>query len=134
MLSQAPEYVQYSRAAIKEMYRQVGDLVTDEYGIAVSGLIVRHLILPHELAGSEESLKWLARELSPSVTVGLMSQYHPTENARSVANLSRPITRKEYTAIVECAEELGLENGWIQELESRKQYLPDFSNRENPFE
>lgn len=131
--SLAPDYVKYSRAAIKEMYRQVGDIMTDEYGIAVKGMIVRHLILPNRLAGSDNSLRWLANEISPSVTVSIMSQYYPTVNARKVPQLGRSISIKEYREVVSLAEELGLENGWIQEMESKEYYLPDFSNTDSPF-
>jgi len=72
--SQAPDYVAQARQAIKEMYRQVGELVVDEFGVAQRGVIVRHLILPNGLAGSKESLGWLARDVSPRVTVSIMSQ------------------------------------------------------------
>ncbi|MFC1900841.1 radical SAM protein [Chloroflexota bacterium] len=133
-LSQAPYYVKHSRTAIKEMYRQVGELVTDEDGIALKGLIIRHLILPNRLAGSEESLRWLAEEVSPLVTVSIMSQYYPTLNARKVPQLSRAISNKEYGEVVELLDELGMENGWTQNMESKKYYLPDFRNRENPFD
>ena len=129
----APDYVKHSRAAIKEMFRQVGDIITDENGIAVKGMIVRHLILPNELAGSNNSLRWLAKEISPSVAVSIMSQYYPTVNARKVPQLGRSISLKEYREVVNLAHELGLENGWIQEMESKEYYLPDFSNTDSPF-
>ncbi|HEY95320.1 MAG TPA: radical SAM protein [Dehalococcoidia bacterium] len=130
----APDYVKHSRAAIKEMYRQVGDIITDENGIALKGMIVRHLILPNRLAGSDNSLRWLANEISPSVTVSIMSQYHPTINARKIPQLDRSISMEEYLEVVSLAHELGLEDGWIQEMESKEYYLPDFSKKENPFE
>ncbi|UCC17961.1 MAG: radical SAM protein [Dehalococcoidales bacterium] len=132
--SAAPDYVKHSRAAIKEMYRQVGDVITDENGIALQGMIVRHLILPDRLAGSDNSLRWLANEVSPSVTVSMMSQYYPTVNARKTPRLGRSISIKEYREVVSLTHELGLENGWIQEMESKKYYLPDFSNTDSPFE
>jgi putative pyruvate formate lyase activating enzyme len=132
--SMAPDYVQHSRVAIKEMYRQVGDVVTDEDNIVLKGMIVRHLILPDRLAGSDNSLRWLANEISPSVTVSIMSQYYPTANARKVLQLKHPISVEEYLEVVNLADELGLENGWIQEMESKDYYLPDFSNTDSPFE
>ena len=132
--SKAPDYVKHSRAAIREMYRQVEDIITDETGIALKGMIVRHLILPDRLAGSDNSLRWLANEVSPSVMVSIMSQYYPTGNARKVPQLSRAISIDEYQEVVKLAEELGLENGWIQEMESKEYYLPDFSNTDSPFE
>lgn len=131
--SQAPNYVAISRAAIKEMYRQVGDLVVNDEGIAQRGLIVRHLVLPHGLAGSEQSLPWLASELSPSVTVSIMSQYLPAHKAPRVPLLSRAISVAEYEQVNKLLFDLGLENGWIQELSSSTTYVPDFEKEGHPF-
>ncbi|MBI4180767.1 MAG: radical SAM protein [Chloroflexi bacterium] len=131
--SQAPEYTMHARAAIKEMYRQVGDLVLDETGLAQSGLIVRHLILPNGLAGSQASLTWLAREVSPTVTVSIMSQYFPAHRASRIPSLSRTILASEYSEVVELIERLGLENGWLQEMEAAENYLPDFKRPGHPF-
>ena len=80
--SQGKDYVMQSRQAIGEMYRQVGNLVTDSSGIAQRGLIVRHLILPNGIAGSADSLRWLADNISRDVTVSVMAQYHPCYLAR----------------------------------------------------
>ena len=77
--SRSRNYVDNARAAIIEMQRQVGDLVVDEEGIAQKGLIVRHLIFPNGIAGSEESLNWLVKEVSPRVAVSIMSQYYPAQ-------------------------------------------------------
>ncbi len=129
-----PDYVERSRAAIKEMYRQVGNLVSDDEGVARRGLIVRHLILPEHLAGSEDSLSWLASEVSPEVTVSLMSQYHPSHRAVQYPPLARGITQREYQEVVELLEKLGLENGWVQEMEAHAYYLPDFKSKGHPFE
>ncbi len=115
-LSQAPDYVARARQAIKEMYRQVGNLVLDDSGMARKGLIVRHLILPNGLAGSEESLRWLARELSPEVAVSLMSQYSPTHRAVGMPLLSRHISMAEYETAVGVLSDLDMENGWVQEM------------------
>ena len=79
--SRSRNYVDNARAAIIEMQRQVGDLVVDDEGIAQKGLIVRHLILPNGIAGSEESLSWLVKEVSPRVAVSIMSQYYPAHRA-----------------------------------------------------
>ena len=133
MFSQASDYVVRSRQAIKEMYRQVGELVVDEFGIAQQGLIVRHLILPNELAGSQESLTWLATEVSPKVTVSLMSQYHPMNQAYRFPMLSRHISLSEYEAVVKTVDKLGLENGWLQEMGAQEIYLPDFERQRQPF-
>jgi len=131
--SMVRDYVRHSRAAIQEMYRQVGNLVTDDEGIAVSGMIVRHLILPNEIAGSKETLIWLTEELSPSVTISIMSQYYPSNRAGNIPELSRSINPGEYEEIVKLADKLGMENGWIQEMESKEYYLPDFTSGDKPF-
>jgi putative pyruvate formate lyase activating enzyme len=131
--SGARDYVERAREAIKEMYRQVGDLVMDESGVAQKGLIVRHLILPNELAGSEESLAWLARELSPTVTVSIMSQYKPVHRALQVPLLSRTITIAEHKAVLRLLTKLGLENGWVQDMGAADEYLPDFERKGHPF-
>jgi len=131
--SHAPYYVARARQAIKEMYRQVGDLVIDESGLAKKGLIVRHLILPNGLAGSEESLTWLVRELSPTVTVSIMSQYIPMHRASRVPLLSRKITSEEHEAVFKLIADLGIENGWVQEMGAAEEYLPDFERKGHPF-
>lgn len=131
--SQAPGYVAQARQAVKEMYRQVGELVVDEFGLARQGLIVRHLILPNQLAGSEDSLAWLAGEISPAVTVSIMSQYSPQYRARRIPPLSRTISVSEHEAVLGLLDELGLENGWVQEMGAAENYLPDFERGGHPF-
>ncbi len=130
--SRVRNYVEHSRAAIKEMQRQVGDLAVDEDGIANKGLIVRHLILPDGIAGSGESLKWLVEDVSPQVAVSIMSQYYPAHRTRRFKELDRKITLGEYREVVKLAENLGIENGWMQGMESSDSYLPDFA-AEEPF-
>ncbi len=131
--SGVPDYVDRARESIKEMYRQVGDLVTDAGEIAQRGVIVRHLILPNRIAGSEESLTWLAREVSPTITLSTMSQYYPCHRAPGIPQLSRKITYEEYAEVVELLEKLGLDNGWTQEMDAPENYRPDFSRRGHPF-
>jgi len=130
--SKAPDYVERARAAIKEMYRQVGNLIVDG-GIAQKGLIVRHLILPNRIAGSKDSLTWLVREVSPRVTVSIMSQYFPTNLAPQIPLLSRTISSEEYKEVMELVEKLGIENGWLQGMGASRDYLPDFSRPGYPF-
>ena len=131
--SHARDYVTRARQAIKEMYRQVGDLVVDESGVAQKGLIVRHLILPNGLAGSQESLAWLVREVSPTVTVSIMSQYMAMHRAPRIPLLSRKITVKEHEKVLGLVTNLGIENGWVQELGAAEEYLPDFEREGHPF-
>lgn len=130
----APDYVGHSRQAIEEMYRQVGQLELDESGLACKGLMVRHLILPNNLAGSRDSLTWLAWEVSSEVTVSIMSQYSPQNRAKDFSELSRPISTSEYEMVLKILDELGLEEGWVQELGVEESYLPDFDREEHPFE
>ena len=132
--SRVRDYVAHNRAAIKEMYRQVGDVVMDEDGMAVRGVIVRHLILPNGLAGSRESLIWLAQEVAPTITVSIMSQYYPAHRAKQIPLLSRTITEAEYAEVVELVNRLGLEKGWIQEMGAEETYQPDFTRDGHPFE
>jgi len=132
-LSHVQEYVERARQAIKEMYRQVGNVVLDEHGLAQRGLIVRHLILPNGLAGSVKSLTWLAQELSPAVTVSIMSQYLPAHRAKQIPLLSRSISTVEYEKIVNLLSELRMENGWIQEMGASEDYVPDFERDGHPF-
>ena len=132
--SQVSDYVARARAAIREMYRQVGDLVVDEEGIAGKGLIVRHLILPERLAGTRDSLAWLVSEVSPTVTVSIMSQYFPTNRATEFPLLAREITLAEYLEVRTWLDELGIENGWLQEMGASESYVPDFSRDDHPFD
>jgi putative pyruvate formate lyase activating enzyme len=132
-LSNCSNYVELSRQAIKEMYRQAGNLVIDGSGIAQSGLIVRHLILPNDVAGSADSLRWLANAISNDVSVSIMAQYHPCFLAWQDPVIARKITSAEYAMVVEILQELDLENGWLQELDSSESYLPDFKRQGHPF-
>jgi len=131
--SHARDYVTKARQAIKEMYRQVGGLVVDESGVAQKGLIVRHLILPNDVAGSEVSLAWLVREVSPTVTVSVMSQYMPMHRAPRIPLLARKITVAEHEKVLRLLNDLGMENGWMQEMGAAEEYLPDFEREGHPF-
>ena len=112
--SGAPHYKEHNRAAIKEMYRQVGDLVCDDEGLAVRGLIVRHLVLPGGGAATREAMEFLAREISPETHVSLMSQYFPADRSLHHEFLKRRVSREEWADAVAALHEAGLENGWIQ--------------------
>jgi putative pyruvate formate lyase activating enzyme len=131
--SQARGYVGIARRAIKEMHRQVGDLQCGADGLAQSGLIVRHLVLPNDIGGSADSFAWLASEVSRNVTISLMSQYSPCHRAHRVPLLSRRISGAEYWRAAQAMENAGLENGWMQEPDSPDGYIPDFSGPRHPF-
>lgn len=131
--SKAKDYVGHARRAILEMKRQVGDLVVDSDGIAVKGLIIRHLVLPNDLAGSEASLRFIQEEVGGGAFLSVMSQYFPAHKAMRYPLLSRSIRVREYEKALEWLDRFGLENGWVQDYSSRDYYCPDFE-REHPFE
>jgi putative pyruvate formate lyase activating enzyme len=108
-------YVEANRAALREMFRQVGDVVElDERGVARRGLIIRHLVLPQGLAGSEETFRWVAANLSPHVYFSIMNQYFPAYQALDHPILGRKLSEEEYEAALEAFFEAGLHNGWNQ--------------------
>lgn len=136
--SRAPRYVEHSRAAVAEMYRQMGDeLVLDERGLARRGLIIRLLILPNGLAGLRETLEWIREALSPRVTLSVMTQYFPTGRVTEgqFPLLERKIRVSEYEKVLDWLDELGFENGWVQpfEAEAPDYYRPDFRDPLMPF-
>ncbi|MET0092528.1 MAG: radical SAM protein [Sedimenticola sp.] len=119
--SRIRDYVEINREAVKEMYRQVGDLVVDAEGIAVRGLLIRHLVLPGMPEETETVLGYIARELSPDTYLNLMDQYHPCYRADNYPPLDRPLEANEYREAVNRALELGL-----RRLDSRCRLLPGF--------
>jgi len=132
-VSHIQEYPEFSHEAVLEMYRQVGPLVLGKDGLAKRGLLVRHLVLPEGLAGSWETLCFIALELSARVPLSLMSQYRPVHKAMNLSPLNREITLEEYESAMTMARELGFENLYLQSMETEVHNLPDFDNRENPF-
>ncbi len=107
-LSGIEHYPQINRAAVKEMYRQSGDLEMDEDGIAQRGLLVRHLVLPHGLAGTKGVVNFLSREISPNTYVNIMAQYRPCYKAFGIPALGRPISSDEFHEALSLAREAGL--------------------------
>jgi putative pyruvate formate lyase activating enzyme len=106
--SGASDYPEVAAAAIQEMYRQVGDLVVDEQGIALRGLMVRHLVLPSNIAGTDKFVRFVAKKLSPMTYVNIMAQYRPEHMAHRYPELCRRITTKEYQQALQWAREAGL--------------------------
>ncbi len=132
--SGASDYPEAAQRALKEMYRQKGStLIVSDEGQALNGMIIRHLVLPGQVADSIAVLRWIADELSPDLHVSLMSQYYPTSCVAGHPVLSRTISAAEYEAVTEELERLGFHRGWVQELTSPDSYRPDFS-KERPFE
>ncbi len=107
-LSGIQNYPGVNRAAVKEMHRQVGDLQMDEEGIAQRGLLVRHLVLPNRLAGTEEVVRFLAREVSTNTYLNIMAQYHPYHKAFDIPSLSRTLLQQEFREAIDLAQQQGL--------------------------
>ena len=108
--SGASDYPQVAAATIKEMHRQVGELVVDERGVARRGLIIRHLAMPRNIAGTDRFVQWVARELTPTTRVNLMAQYRPEHKAFAYPEISRRITAEEWQQVLLWAKEAGLKN------------------------
>lgn len=106
--SRAKDYPEVAKAAIKEMHRQVGDLAVDDRGVALRGLLVRHLVLPEGLAGTEEIVRFLAEEISPNTYTNIMAQYYPCYKAVDHPPLDRRITNDEHRKAVKAARNAGL--------------------------
>jgi len=119
-LSSVSNYREINRNALLEMKRQVGDFEVDDDGIGISGVIVRHLILPENISGSRKTLSWIAENLGVDTHISLMSQYFPAHKAVKIKKLNRPINADEYEAAMAQLEAAGLENGWIQDLEQER--------------
>ncbi len=113
--SSAPNYFEISKKAVKEMYGQVGDLKIEK-GIAIKGLLIRHLVLPDNLAGSEAIFDFIAEELSPQTYVNIMAQYYPCHMALRFPEISRRITHREYIDTLKLAKKKGLSGGFRQVL------------------
>jgi len=111
----AEDYPETARQAVIEMHRQVGDLVTDESGIARQGLLLRHLVLPHGLAGTREIMKFIAGQVSTNTYVNIMPQYRPCGRAAEIKELSQPLSQKDFQTALEAAVEEGIER-----LDSRR--------------
>lgn len=117
---QAGDYPQRAREALREMHRQVGDLELDENGTAIRGLLVRHLVMPDNLAGTKDWLDFLAREISPNTYVNIMDQYRPCADASMFPELDRPPTGKEFKQALQDAAQAG-----ITRLDQRQSHLAE---------
>ncbi len=138
LYSKVPDYAERSREALVEMFRQKGSLLAiEEDGLLQSGLLVRVLVLPENVAGVSDTLAWVTETLSPRVAVSLMAQYYPIHRAAANAKyraLARSITAAEWDEALEALEANGFSRGFQQELETaNKYYRPDFTDGEAPF-
>ncbi|HEY0005682.1 MAG TPA: radical SAM protein [Pyrinomonadaceae bacterium] len=136
--SKVRNYTHHARQAIAEMYRQMGDaLIFGADGLLKRGLVIRLLVLPNDLAGVRESLEWIRDSLSQQVAVSLMAQYYATNRAATDERyvlLSRRITESEWMRALSTLDQLGMEEGWMQEYDGAAHYYrPDFTDRQTPF-
>jgi len=113
--SHAPDYPEYNQKSVKEMHRQVGVAKINNEGIIEKGLIIRHLVMPDNISGTEKIMQFIAHQISKESYISLMSQYYPFYKASEFPRLNRRITKEEYDAAISCMQEQGLHNGWIQE-------------------
>lgn len=113
--SRSKGYVEINRRNVKEMFRQAGNLTVDSSGIAVSGVIVRHLVLPQNIAGSLKTFEFLVREISEDIQISLMGQYFPAYRASEFPPLDRRIKKEEYDKALGYFDLCGLTSGWMQE-------------------
>ncbi len=129
----AGDYPKVNRIALKEMFRQVGTLQMDSRGLARRGILIRHLVLPDDLARTAAMLPWLSDTFGPTVHLSLMAQYHPThlvrshpEEFRAFPGLTRHLSVREYDGAMDLAVQCGLINTFVQDLSAAGHYLPDF--------
>jgi len=113
--SSAPDYPKYNQASVKEMQRQVGVAQIDNQGIIKRGLIIRHLVLPNRISGTEKIMKFIAKEISKDTYISLMSQYLPYYKASRFKEISRRLIQKEYEEAKQIMQKYDLANGWVQE-------------------
>lgn len=104
----AHDYPERAKEALKEMHRQVGDLVSDENGVALRGIILRHLVMPNRVAGTREIMRFVAKEISPNTYVNIMDQYRPCGNAYKYPLINRRVTQEEYEEALKAAREEGI--------------------------
>jgi putative pyruvate formate lyase activating enzyme len=112
--SNAPDYPRHNRLAVKQMLDQVGPLKCSR-GVAVRGVIIRHLLIPSLMQETRETIEFISRTLDPDVPVSLMSQYFPANRAHDFPEINRKITKREYSEAVNLLERHGLGEGWIQD-------------------
>ena len=125
--SSAPGYFENAKAVIKEMRSQVEDIIDEETGVMIKGLLIRHLVLPGAVKNSIGVLKAIKECIGTDVYISLMSQYYPVHNAERYKELSRKISIDEYNEVCSTFSELGFYKGFLQELSSASDdYIPDF--------
>jgi putative pyruvate formate lyase activating enzyme len=128
----APDYPHYAPAAIQAMLEQRGELRYDRNGMLLSGVIVRHLVMPGHLEATRDALRWFAEQCRGRALLSLMTQYTPIKSAAAVNAPTRALNEAEYETALAWLDEYGIEDGFCQELVTGNEWLPDF-RRPNPF-
>lgn len=128
--SNAPDYPEYAKSALEEMVRQTGTLKMDERtGMALSGVIVRHLVLPGHVKNSKAVLRYLYETYGDRIYISIMNQYTPMPQVKEHKTLSRKVTKREYEKVMDYALKLGIENGFFQEGDvAEESFIPEFDN------
>lgn len=127
--SNVDNYFEETTEAIKEMYSQVGAPKLNADGIIEKGLIIRHLVLPNAMENTKNVLKWIKDNIDNSVYISIMAQYFPTYKSKEIGEINRKINIKEYEEIENYVYEIGIENGYMQDLgEHEEEYVPEFKN------
>lgn len=131
--SYCKNYYERASEALIEMKRQIKNDFIVKNNVLYRGIIIRHLVLPNNLAESEKVFEFIATNLGKDTYISLMSQYYPANKAKNEPLLSRKIREREYEKAIEALEKFELTLGWIQEYESSDYYFPNFDERKNPF-
>ena len=122
-------YFEIATKAIKEMYRQVGNIEFDENGIAKKGIIIRHLVMPNHVENSKKVLQWIKDNMPDDIFVSVMNQYFPTYKAKEFKDINRKLTNREIKKIEEFIYSLNFKNGYIQDTEkNEQQYVPNWKD------
>ena len=124
--SNVKNYRETAQNAIKEMYRQTGNLKINEDGIAIFGTLIRLLVLPKNINNTEQIIQWLYVEFGNDLCLSLMSQYYPAYNAKNYDDLGRGVAKAEYEFVMHVLLGLGFENGFIQEPATTPEWTPEF--------
>lgn len=126
--SKVNHYFEIATQAIQEMIRQVGTPQLNPKGVMQKGVMIRHLVLPNHVQNSKTVLKWLKEELPDAIYISVMAQYFPTYQAKDIETLNRKVTKEEWQEIENYIEQLGIENGYKQELgEHEEEYVPNWT-------
>lgn len=125
--SKIENYFEIATEAIKEMIKQVGEPKVNENGIIEKGVMIRHLVLPNHIENSKKVLKWIKENLPKEIYISIMAQYFPTYKAKEDKNINRKLTKGEWKEVEDYIDEIGIENGYVQELgEHEEEYVPNW--------